>query len=217
MTFGECRQKAVEQMRPRDRLEVAFRGRQGPDPNRTSRRVSAFGVRLIIHYRGTGICFENMRITYPFMLGALSNKSEAIRSITPRWPTNCDCLAVLGVPFASASLSNAASLIWHGTISPSFIIVNANAIRSSSYPKIWPRVSGIEILIPMGTQNGLYCRFCRESRPRASMSGYLIEIYEAPMQCEKPSGTNRTNWTGLTISSQLQACIVGRPIYDHEL
>jgi hypothetical protein len=51
---------------------------------------------------------------------------------------------MLGVPFAFASSSIAASLIWHGTISPSFIIVNANAKRSLSCPKIWPRVNGIE-------------------------------------------------------------------------
>ena len=51
--------------------------------------------------------------------------------------------SMLGVPFVSATSFIAASLIWHGTISPAFIIVNANAIRSLSCPTIWPRVSGI--------------------------------------------------------------------------
>jgi hypothetical protein len=42
--------------------------------------------------------------------------------------------------------SIAAPLIVHSTVSPLFSIVNWKAIRSASYPKIMPRISGIEKL-----------------------------------------------------------------------
>jgi hypothetical protein len=68
---------------------------------------------------------------------------------------------MLCVPFVSASSSIAASLIWHCTVSPSFIIVNANANRSLSCPKIWPRVSGIENLSFEPECGGNYIRNCQ--------------------------------------------------------
>jgi hypothetical protein len=67
------------------------------------------------------------------------------------------CLAMLGVPFASARSSIAASLIRHCTGSLSFIIVNANANRSLSYPTIWlPRQRH-------RNSSPLKARMCRQS------------------------------------------------------
>ena len=63
---------------------------------------------------------------------------------------------MLSVPLTPASSSIAASLIWHSTVSPLFslTIVNLNASRSSSYPTILFRISGIgrQALMRLETQ-----------------------------------------------------------------
>src|SRR5687768_4839387 len=90
------------------------------------------------------MCLVKIRTTAPFTGRLASNSVDAIFSMASRCSRNCPCRAVLGEPRTPASSSIAASLIWQSTVSPSFSMVNPNARRSSSYPTMRPRVSGIE-------------------------------------------------------------------------
>src|SRR4051794_11400618 len=129
---------------------VPFRRQNPAHPNRNYLSVRP-GLSLTecrLPKRLRRMCFEKMLTTPVSSLDDWSNSADAIASIQPRLASNSARKSPVEPLRRSAKLLSAAMLIWHCTICCPFLIVNLNAINSASYPTAFPRVRGMNPLLP---------------------------------------------------------------------